>query len=146
MLFLLAMHLVIPSVEYPPFYPFPGLSWFGFDWYPNKGLVVFVQYAFFGVSAFVFIGLTTLLPLILIILLLFRPKQCRQERSIAMLLVALVLLAVYLDGWFLYTWPLPYRPVQTFFIGIFALVAQKNWRLELLRRGRETSDKSRLSV
>jgi len=131
MLLFLIMHLIIPSVDFRPFYPFPGLSWFGFDWYPDKGWVVFAQYAFVGIPAFVFAGLPTLLPLILLALLVFKRNELYRKREIACLAIGLLLLAVYLNGWFLYTWPLPYQPVQTFFIASFNLLAYKNWRESL---------------
>jgi hypothetical protein len=128
MILLLTIHVVIPSVRYFPSYPNLVLSWFAFDWYTDKGLIVFVQYALVGVPTFVFIGLPTALPFLLAALLLFRPKSRRRAHAIGYLLLALLLLTVYLNGWFFYTWPLPYKPMQTFSILLFTLLAYKNWR------------------
>jgi hypothetical protein len=127
MILLLVIHLVVPSVHYFPFYPNLVLSWFGFDWYPDKGWVVFLQYAFVGLPAFIFIGLATLLPLLLLLFVLFQPGPRSRDRAVAWLMASLLLLAIYVDGWLLYTWPLPYQPVQTFSIAVFALLAYKAW-------------------
>jgi hypothetical protein len=38
-----------------------------------------------------------------------------------------VLSAVYFYGWFGYTWPTPYQPVQILSIVLFTFIAYKNW-------------------
>jgi len=126
---LLAIYIVVPSVNRFPLYANKFVfSWSCFGWYPGTGWVVFVQYAFVGVPAFVFIGLTTFLPFLLLALLLLRPKSGGRDQAIICLAVALVLLAVYANGWLLYTWPIPYQPTQTYSIILFTVLAYLNWR------------------
>jgi len=126
MFLLVGIYLAVPSIHWFPFYPNFVLSWFGFDWYPAKGWVVFIQYAFVGAAAFVYIGLATFLPFLLLALLITRTASSRQ--AIACLAASLLLLAIYVDGWLLYTWPVPYQPVQTLSIAAFSILAYKAWR------------------
>ena len=128
LLLLLGIYLVVPSVHYFPFYPNIVLSWFGFDWYPSQGWVVFIQYAFVGVPAFIYIGLATLLPFFLLALIFLPTKSKRRNQLILCLAASLLLLAIYLNGWLLYTWPWPYQPVQTLSIALFTVLAYKAWR------------------
>jgi len=131
MILLIAVHLAVPSIEYFPSYPSLVLSWFGFDWYSKNGWVVFLQYAFVGIPAFIYIGLPTILPILIVVLLLVHTKSRRRDQSIACLALALVLTAIYLDGWILYTWPMPYQLVQTISIVLVTILAYKNYRSNL---------------
>ena len=128
MVALLLIHLIVPSVHYFPSHGKLVLSWFGFDWFADGGWTSFIQYAFVGAPAFVFIGLGTALPILLLTLVLLPTKVRSYARAVAYLLLSTVLMDVYLCGWFFYTWPLPYQPVQTVSIILFTLVAYKNWR------------------
>ncbi|MGA2626461.1 MAG: hypothetical protein ABSF63_05280 [Candidatus Bathyarchaeia archaeon] len=125
---LLVVHLLVPSIHYFGSTPSLVLSWFGFDWYAAEGWVVFIQYAFVGVPAFVFIGLATILPLLLLGFLLLGPRRSARDHAIICLGLGSLLLAVYLNGWFFYTWPIPYQPVQTISIALLTLLAFRYWR------------------
>jgi hypothetical protein len=104
------------------------LSWFGFDWYAAEGWIVFIQYAFVGVPAFVFIGLATILPMFLLVFLILGPRMGMRGHEIVCLVLGCLLLAVYLNGWFFYTWPIPYQPVQTISITLLTVLAFRYWR------------------
>ena len=126
MMMLLAVHLLVPSIHY--FGSSLVLSWFGFDWYATEGWTVFFQYAFVGVPAFIFIGLATILPMLMLGFLMLAPRISLRDHAIICLVLGCLLLAVYLNGWFFYTWPIPYQPVQTISIGLLTVVAVKYWR------------------
>jgi hypothetical protein len=90
--------------------------------------MVFIQYAFVGIPAFVFIGLVTILPILLLGFLILGKRMSLRDHAIICLVLGCLLLAVYLNGWFLYTWPIPYQPVQTISIALLTLLAFKYWR------------------
>jgi hypothetical protein len=131
MILLLVVHLLVPSIHY--FGPNSSLvlSWFGFDWYAEQGWIVFIQYAFVGVSAFVFIGLATILPILLLGFLILHPRMGLRDHAIVCLVLGSLLLAVYLNGWLFYTWPIPYQPVQLISVALLTLLAFKYWRQSL---------------
>ena len=129
MMLLLVVYLLVPSIHY--FGSSPVLSWFGFDWYAAEGWTVFIQYAFVGVPAFIFIGLATILPMLMLGLLILGPRTSLRDHAIVCLVLGCLLLAVYLNGWFFYTWPVPYQPVQTISIGLLTVLAIKYWRQSL---------------
>ncbi len=131
MVLLLVVHLLVPSIHYFGSNPILVLSWFGFDWYAEQGWIVFIQYAFVGVPAFVFIGLATILPMLLLGVLILRSKMSRREHAVVCLVLGSLLLAIYLNGWFFYTWPIPYQPVQTISIALLTILAFKYWRQSL---------------
>jgi hypothetical protein len=91
--------------------------------------VVFLPYALVGIPALILIGLATILPLILLGVLLSNPRglRKRQDHAIVCLTLAILLSAVYLSGWFFYTWPTPYQPVQTISIVLVTILAYENW-------------------
>ena len=127
MIFLLGIHLIVPSPHYIPVYPYWTFTWFAFSWGPYGGWVSFIQYAFVGLSAFLLIGLASIIPLTLLILVLLEGRVHSTSHVILILVLSLVLSAVYFYGWFDYTWPTPYQPVQTLSIVLFTLIAYKNW-------------------
>ena len=131
MILLLVVHLFVPSIHYFGVTPSLVLSWFVFDWSASGGWVVFIQYAFVGVPAFVFIGLATILPILLLGFLILGPKAKLRGHAIVCLVLGSLLLAVYLNGWFFYTWPAMYQPVQTISIALLTLLAFKYWRQSL---------------
>jgi len=128
MLLLLTVHLVVPSGRYFPSPPNLVLQWFAFEWYESKW-VDFLPYALVGVPAFIFIGLVALLPFALIVVLLptSATRRKRRDQAIVCLALAILLSAIYLSGWFFYTWPAPYQPLQTVSIILVTILAYKNW-------------------
>jgi len=126
MIFLLGIHLIVPSPHYIPVYPYWTFTWFAFSWGPNGGWVSFIQYAFEGLPAFVLIGLATIIPLILLLLLLCG-RVHSTSHGLLYLVLSFALSAVYFYGWFDYTWPAPYQLVQTLSIVLYTFVAYKNW-------------------
>jgi len=126
MAFLLGVHLIVPSPHYFPIYPYWALTWFAFDWIAGSGWVFFMPYMFVGFPAFVLIGLPTIIPVILT-LILFGRKVHSTSHAFLCLALSFVLSAVYLYGWFDYTWPTPYQPVQTWSIALFTLLAYRYW-------------------
>ena len=122
MAFLLAAHVLLPTPHYPPAYPDLVLVWFAFEWSQGKW-VLFVPYMFMGLPAFLLIGLPTIIPFLLFGLLVLQPKPHSSKADLLSFALAAVLSAVYLYGWFDYTWPNPYQPVQTATILLFTLVS-----------------------
>ena len=128
MLLLLGIHLTFPSPHYISVYPYWTLTWFAFSWSPDTRWISFIQYAFVGLPAFVIIGLATIIPLTLLILLLLESDRVNSASpAFLRLVLSLALSAVYFYGWLEYTWPTPYQPVQTLSIVLFAFVAYMNW-------------------
>ena len=127
MAFLLGVHLIVPSPHYFPFYPYWALTWFAFHWFADGEWVMFIQYAFVGLPAFVLTGLATIIPLMLLTLILFGRLVRSTSHAFLCLLLSSVLSAVYFYGWLNYTWPTPYQPVQTLSIVLFTFIAYKNW-------------------
>ena len=131
MILLLVVYLLVPSIHYFGSNPSLVLSWFAFDWYAAQGWIVFIQYAFVGIPAFVFIGLATILPILLLGFLVLGPRSSPRDHAIICLVLGGLLLAVYLNGWFFYTWPIPYQPVQTIYVALLTILAFKYWRKSL---------------
>ena len=127
MIFLLGIHLIVPSPHYVPVYPYWTFTWFVFSWGPYDGWVSFIQYAFVGLPAFVLIGLASIIPLAVLILVLLEGKVHSNIVAFFCLVLSIVLTTVYFYGWLDYTWPTPYQPVQTLSIVILTLLAYKNW-------------------
>jgi hypothetical protein len=127
MILLLLVHLIVPSPQRSAFYPNWAFIWPGFDWAPDGGWFSFIQYSFVGVPAFILIGLATIIPITLLALVLVGDRLRSTRHAFFCFLLSVVLSAVYFYGWFDYTWPAPYQPVQTLSIVLFAFVAYKNW-------------------
>ncbi|HUK50873.1 MAG TPA: hypothetical protein VLV18_07535 [Terriglobales bacterium] len=127
LIILLIIHLIVPSPQRSEFYPFWAFIWFGFDWAPDGGWFSFIQYSFAGLPAFILIGLATIIPFTLLVLILIEDKVRSVGHALGCLLLSLVLSAVYFYGWFDYTWPALYQPVQTVSIVLVTLLACKNW-------------------
>ena len=129
MLFLILIHLIVPSPHPSMFYPYWYFTWFGFHWAPDGGWIPFIQYAFVGWPAFVIIGLATILPFTLLILLLVGGNVRSRWFGFICLLLSVGLVGVYFYGWFDYTWPTPYQPVQTMTAVLVTLLAYKSWSI-----------------
>ena len=127
MLFLILVHLIVPSPHPSMFYPYWYFTWFGFHWAPDGGWIPFIQYAFVGWPAFIIIGLATILPFTLLTLLLVGGNVRSPWYALICLLLSVGLAGVYFYGWIDYTWPTPYQPVQTTTAVLVTLLAYKRW-------------------
>ena len=127
MLSLILIHLIVPSPHPSMFYPYWYFTWFGFHWAPDGGWIPFIQYAFVGWPAFVIIGLATILPFTLLILLLLGSNVRSPWYGFICLVLSIGLVGVYFYGWFDYTWPTPYQPVQSITAVLVTLLAYKRW-------------------
>lgn len=130
MTLLLAVYLIVPSLRYSPNL---HLSWFAFDWYMGIGWILYVPSMFQGVYPFIFIGLGTIIPFLLLILIFLDRKAGSYSHALLCFILASVLAVVHLYGIYL-IWPIPFQPIQSVSIILFTFLAYMNW--SSIRRGR----------